>query len=94
MIEPRCLIQEDGRSCLFQDDFAVGENGFVAVSKGELRPPVLAAPSPLPLKQRPDIGAPIVAGFTNECRLRIGQPNITGQRSARASLELSRFSRI
>jgi hypothetical protein len=42
MIEPRCLIQEDGRSCLLQDDFAIGENGFVAVSEGELRLPVLA----------------------------------------------------
>lgn len=34
VIEPRCLIQEDGRSCLLQDDFAIGENGFVAVSEG------------------------------------------------------------
>jgi hypothetical protein len=29
MIEPRCLIEDDGRPCLLRDDFAVGENGFL-----------------------------------------------------------------
>jgi len=29
MIEPRCLIQDDGRPCLLRDDFAIGENGFI-----------------------------------------------------------------
>src|SRR5713226_73816 len=29
MIEPRCLIEDDGRPCLLRDDFAIGENGFI-----------------------------------------------------------------
>ncbi len=29
MIEPRCLIQDDGRPYLLRDDFAIGENGFI-----------------------------------------------------------------
>jgi len=36
MIEPRCLIQDDGRPCLLRDDFAIGENGFI----GPVLPPM------------------------------------------------------
>src|SRR5258707_898875 len=36
MIEPRSLIQDDGRPCLLRDDFAIGENGFI----GPARPPM------------------------------------------------------
>jgi hypothetical protein len=34
MIEPRCLIEDDGRPRLLRDDFAVGQNGFIGPACG------------------------------------------------------------